>query len=240
MFFEKALEAIALDRKNQIENNPFFDILYSGNLTRWQYIAYLKETYHLVRHTPQMLTLAAEKVGHSDPWLRDFFKEFAHEEKGHDLLCVNDIRGLGEEPEKILSEKPLGGSWAMTTQNYYHGTLGNPISIIGYAIATEGLGSEFAKSVAELLETKYGFGRDATSFLRLHGYEDIEHVELARTAWERYSPNPSHYSDMLHTWRMTLQYYGQLFKDALALGNLWESQNRFQSEHNVQDERALT
>jgi pyrroloquinoline quinone (PQQ) biosynthesis protein C len=228
MYFEKALEATKNDYTSHIENNPFFEKLRSGTFTRSQYLAYMRETYHLIHHTVPYLQLAAEQVSGEDSWLQNFFSKFAHEEKGHDLLCINDIRALGEDPAKILSGHPLRGGWAMITQNYYHATLGNPIGLIGDAVATEGLGATWAKTVADLLETKCGIPRNATTFLRVHSHDDIAHVDGAKEALERYSQDATHYADIVHTWRMTLQYYGQLFADSLALGDLWNKLSKYQ------------
>lgn len=223
MYFEKASSQVRYNRESFIEGNPLFKSLFSGNFTKWQYLAYLKETYHLIKHTPKMLNLAAQKVGDSDAWLRDFFLEFEHEERGHDQLCVNDIKAMNEDPERILSIMPSGGSWAMVSQNYYNATIGDPTAIIGYAVATEGLGAEFAREVADLLESQYLFPSHATTFLRVHGHEDIEHVELAKSAIEKYGSSPESYRNIVHVWNLTLQYYGQLFQDSISLGNKWES-----------------
>ncbi|MCV3216580.1 iron-containing redox enzyme family protein [Plectonema radiosum NIES-515] len=221
MHFEKALEATRNDYISHIENNPFFEKLRSGSFTRLQYIAYIRETYHLIHHTVPYLELAAEKISGKDNWLHSFFSEFAHQEKGHDLLCVNDIRALGEDPTEVLSGHPSQGGWAMITQNYYLATVGNPVALIGDAVATEGLGETWAKAVADLLETKCGIPRNATTFLRVHGLDDIAHADEAREALERYGHNDTYYDDIVHAWKMTLQYYGQLFTDSLALGDLW-------------------
>jgi hypothetical protein len=51
MYFEKALEATRNDYISHIENNPFFEKLCSGSFTRLQYLAYIRETYHLIHHT---------------------------------------------------------------------------------------------------------------------------------------------------------------------------------------------
>lgn len=221
MYFENALKEVEAERADWIEHNPVFAQLQSGTFTRGHYLAYLKETYHLVTHTPRYLKAAAERLDAQDAWLRDYYLKFADDETGHELLCVHDIRALGEKPEELLSEKPLGGSWAMITQNYYLATLGNPISLIGDTIATEGLGANLASSVADLLEERYEVPHAATTFLRVHGDEDVEHIEGARKAMEQYGENPSHYADIVYTWKMTLRYYGQLFSDVVAQGHKW-------------------
>lgn len=221
MYFENAMREIEAERAGSIESNPVFEQLRGGKFTRAHYLAYLKETYHLVAHTPLYLKVAAARCGGDDGWLRDYYLDFANDETGHELLCVHDIRALGEKPEEVLAEKPLGGSWAMITQNHYLAASGNPVSLIGDIIATEGLGANLATSVADLLEKEYDVPHAATTFLRVHGDEDVKHIEGARKAMEQYGPDPAHYADIVHTCRMTLHYYGQLFSDVLEQGHRW-------------------
>jgi pyrroloquinoline quinone (PQQ) biosynthesis protein C len=216
MLFQKAVEATAADRRMHIENNPAFKCLYGGEFTRWHYLAYLRETYHLIRHTPRYLALTAGRLEDGDRWLRDWLLHFADEEKGHDLLCLHDIRVQGENPDAVVAEPPLGGAWAMVAQNYYLASYGNPVAILGFAVATEGLGASTATRVADYLEAHYGIPHEATSFLRVHGEADVEHFEEAKVAVERYAANPAHFRDIVHVWRMTLRSYGQLFRDVLA------------------------
>lgn len=222
MYFEEALTSLEPERKKWIDQNPIFAKIQDGSFTRWHYLAYLKETYHLVRHTPMYLKVAAERITDNDNWLRDYYLQFAEDETGHELLCVHDIRALEADPEQVLAGKPLGGSWAMITQNYFLSSFGNPVSLIGDTIATEGLGSSLATEMADILEKKYGFPHNATTFLRVHGEADVEHTEAARKAIESFGSERNHYNDILHTWKMTIRYYGQLFSDVLAQGNEWD------------------
>ena len=225
MYFEQALSGLEPERKKWIEQNPIFEKIHDGSFTRWHYLAYLKETYHLVRHTPSYLKVAAERINPDENWLRDYYLRYAEDESGHELLCVHDIRTLGADPDEVLANKPLGGSWSMITQNYFLSSFGNPVSLIGDTIATEGLGSSLATSVADVLEEKYGFPHAATTFLRVHGEVDEEHMEAARQALESFGPEENHYNDIFHTWKMTLRYYGQLFADVIVQGDEWNNEH---------------
>lgn len=224
MYFEEAVSSLEPERKKWIEQNPVFQRIQDGSFTRWHYLAYLKETYHLVRHTPGYLKVAAERIDGEEKWLRDYYLKYADDETGHELLCVHDIRALKADPDQVLSSKPLGGSWAMITQNYFLSSFGNPVSLIGDTIATEGLGSSLATTIADVLEEKYGFPHNATTFLRVHGEEDVAHMEGARKALESFGHEQSHYNDILHTWKMTIRYYGQLFADVVAQGDEWNNE----------------
>jgi len=55
--FDTVLNATKDDYENYILSNPLLEVLASGRMTRIHYIGYLRETYHLVRHTSKALAL---------------------------------------------------------------------------------------------------------------------------------------------------------------------------------------
>lgn len=208
-------------RQPDIDSNPIFSRLAGGEITRFHYLAYLRETYHLVIHTPKYLRIAADRVAESDPRLAAYFRNFAREETGHELLCVRDIKALGEDPERILSGDPNPGAWGMITQCYFWASQGNPVALLGEAFATEELGATNGADVAKLLVADYGIPRGATNFLRVHGSVDVEHVKAAACAVGRYAGSRAQMADIVQAVKMTYRYYSHLFTDVLELGDRW-------------------
>ena len=208
-------------KKNYIDCHPIFARLSGGDITRLHYVAYLRETYHLVKHTPKYLMVAADRVAKNDERLSTYFRKFAVEETGHELLCMRDINALGENAERIISGDPNAGAWGIVTQCYFWATQGNPVALLGDAFATEELGVASGIEVASLLEANYNIPRKATNFLRVHGSEDNQHLEAAARLIECYAGDPHHYADIDYATRMTYRYYGQLFTDVLELGDSW-------------------
>ena len=139
----------------------------------------------------------------------------------HELLCIRDIDALGENVDLIISGDPNPGAWGIVTQCYFWAAQGNPVALLGDAFATEELGVASGLEVARLLETNYSIPRQATTFLRLHGSEDNEHLEAAAREIEWYAGDRDHYADIDYATRMTYRYYGQLFTDVLELGDDW-------------------
>jgi pyrroloquinoline quinone (PQQ) biosynthesis protein C len=217
----KLINDLKAHRESYIDGNPIFARLAGGDLTRFHYLAYLRETYHLVKHTPKYLTIAADRVEESDKRLSAYFRKFCLEETGHELLCIRDIHALGENADIVLSGDPNPGAWGIVTQCYFWAAQGNPVALLGDAFATEELGVTRGVEVARLLETNYGIPRQATNFLRVHGSEDKGHLEAAARAIEWYAGDRDHYADIDYATRMTYQHYGQLFTDVLKLGDVW-------------------
>jgi hypothetical protein len=81
--------------------NPIFARLAGGDITRLHYLAYLRETYHLVKHTPKYLTIAANRVAHNDERLSAYFRNFSLEETGHELLCIRDFAARVSEKIEV-------------------------------------------------------------------------------------------------------------------------------------------
>jgi pyrroloquinoline quinone (PQQ) biosynthesis protein C len=211
-------------RKSYIDCNPIFARLASGDLTRFHYLAYLRETYHLVKHTAKYLKIAANRVAEQDERLSAYFHKFCLAETGHELLCLKDINALGENVDAIISGDPNPGAWGIITQCYFWASQGNPVALLGDAFATEEIGFARGLETAGLLEANYSIPRKATNFLRLHGSEDEEHLEAAAEAIEWYADDRDHYADIDYAIKTTYRYYGQLFTDVLELGDVWSKE----------------
>jgi len=209
---------LKVHRINYLDSHPIFSRLAAGNFTRSHYLAYLRETYHLVKHTPKYLTIAADRVAEADKRLSAYFRKFCEEETGHEFLCVKDIQELGEDADVILSVGPNPGAWGMITQCYFWASHGNPVALLGDAFATEELGVARGAQVARVLEMSR-IPPQATNFLRVHGSEDEEHLEAAARAIEWYVGDRDHIADISYATRMTYRNYGQLFTDVLEIGD---------------------
>lgn len=199
-----------------IDDNPLFQVVLDGKMTRRHYIAYLRESFHLVRHTSRTLALAGARLGDDRRELRTWFFEQAQEENGHDLFLIKDLRSLGEDPDRILDSVPMPGAWGLISQNYQMATYGNPVGILGVATATEGLGESRAAAFAAFLVERYGIPAAAVSFLRSHGGFDAKHLAQVRRAIDELVSDPRDLRDIVHARGMTFRYYGQLFLDVLS------------------------
>jgi pyrroloquinoline quinone (PQQ) biosynthesis protein C len=211
--FKQLVAATALDYESHILNNRLFRQLGAGQATRDQYVVYLRETYHLVRHTSRVLALAAAHVGDERRELRAWLIEQAKDEHGHELFCLKDLRHLGLAAERIVGDHPGPAAWGFFTQNYYLAAHGNPAALLGVASATEGMGAQLAGDLATTLSQRYGIPDSATTFLRSHAGFDKRHFEEATAAIDTLVVSPQEFADVAHARRMTFRYYGQLFSE---------------------------
>ncbi|MET1077115.1 MAG: iron-containing redox enzyme family protein [Pseudomonas sp.] len=214
--FTRVVEMTQSEYQHYIGSNALFKLVMSGGLQRQHYIAYLRETYHLVRHTSRALALGGARLRDEHRDLRNWFFEQVQEENGHDLFCIKDLRNLGENPDVILSGHPMSGAWGLVCQNYYLATYGNPAGILGVATATEGLGADFGPAFSKVLTEHYGYASNQITFIKSHAGFDIKHLEEAKRAVNELVQDEETLLDIAHARRMTLKFYNQLFMDVLA------------------------
>lgn len=210
--FDQVLEATAVDYRQHIVENPLFRRVAAGRATRDQYAVYLRETYHLVRHTSRALARGASRLDDRRRVLRAWLLEQANEEHGHELFCLKDLQSLGLAPEIVTASRPGAGAWGVVTQNYYFASEGNPVALLGVASATEGMGAELAGELVSVLTEHYGIPSAATTFLRSHAGFDQRHFALVQRAINALDSDEDR-AWVIHGRRMTFVYYGHLFRE---------------------------
>lgn len=213
--FETLLAATEDEYKAAIENNPLFGLVLSGEMKQDHYVGYLRETYHMVRHTSRMLSLAGARLDDRYRGLRDWFFEQVREENNHDLFCIKDLKSLGEDPDRVLAVPPKPGSWGLVSQNYYMATYGSPLGILGVASLTEGLGAEMGTAIADTLMQLYDLKRNQVTFIHSHAGFDAKHIEDVKRAVNDLLVSDSDLDEVIQGRRMTIFYYSQMFLDVM-------------------------
>lgn len=207
----------ASSRQYQIEfaNHAMFTTLGAGRISRSAYLAYLRETYHLIRHTTSIMSRAASNLSDEHRSLRGWFMEQALDEHNHDLLCLTDIEALGEQPLSFVAGVPKRGAWGLVTQGYYLSEH-DPTSLLGFFLTTEGIGAAYGTRYADVLTgPPYGYKSNQVTFLRAHGGFDIKHSEEVRRFIDTLDSADHVRESLLAVRRFSITYYAQLLQDAL-------------------------
>ncbi len=211
--FESIKAATVADYQTHILKSDLIALLTKGALTRDHYIAYLRETFHLVRHTSRALALAASRVDDEQRSLRAWLLEQAHEEHGHELFCIKDLRNLGVPTDELAASQPGPGAWSMVTQNYFLATHGHPAGILGVASATEQMGAELAGALSMVVNSRLDIDSNALTFLRSHSSFDVRHLQEVEKAIDEHGCDESVRQRIVLARRYTFRHYGQMFKD---------------------------
>jgi hypothetical protein len=138
------------------------------------YALWLAQTYHMVNHSTRLVALAGALTPLDKNDLHARFVDHSKEERGHQLLCISDLKAMG----RTLEEFPcLFPSAAMYQVQYYWIQLRGPISFFGYTLSLECLAENFGAELYRRVSTTHG--ANAAKFLKVHSEADIEHTEKA-------------------------------------------------------------
>jgi hypothetical protein len=140
---------------------------------------WLAQSYYYVSHTTRLLALAAARMPFTHNQFHSRFVSHLAEEKGHEKLCVKDLKALGLQPSDFPE---LPQTSALYHSVYYLIEHADPCAILGYAMVLEGISATKASDLLNKLTALYG--KSATSFLSLHVEADKEHTEENRSVLE--------------------------------------------------------
>ncbi len=209
------LEASEQDYREAFDAHPVFVALQTGTFSRTAYLAYLRETFHLIRHTTSTFARAVSFVPESHRSFRGWLLDQAVDEHNHDLLCITDIEALGEQPDRFLSAHPRRGAWGLITQGYYLAEH-NPLALLGYLLTTEGIGATYASKYADMLSASpYSYKSNQVTFLRAHGGFDIKHFDEVKKFMDDLDADEQLRNAILAVRRFTIRYYARMLKDSL-------------------------
>ena len=209
------IEASEQNYKDAFDGHPVFVALQTGKFSREVYLAYLRETFHLIRHTTTIMARAASRLPDDQRGLRGWLLDQAVDEHNHDLLCVTDIEALGEQPGKFLAVPPRRGAWGLIAQTFYLADQ-HPVGLLGYLLTTEGIGASYAAKYADLLTSElYGYKSNQVTFLRAHGGFDVKHFDEVKKFMDALDADDNTRDAILAVRRFTIMYYSQMLQDCL-------------------------
>lgn len=138
------------------------------------YANWLAQTYYMVSHSTRLVALAGALIDLEKPDLHARFIDHAKEERGHEIVCISDIKQLGK---KLSDFDKFASSQAMYQVQYYWIQHKNPISFFGYTYALEMLACKFGPIVFSRVEKAHG--SKCSKFLKLHSEADLDHMNKA-------------------------------------------------------------
>jgi pyrroloquinoline quinone (PQQ) biosynthesis protein C len=176
-FFEQ------LKRETEHERAVFLDIPFlkagvAGQLDVPQYLAFLGQAYHHVRHTTPLLMACGARLPERANWLRRAVAEYIEEEIGHEEWILNDITAAGGDAEGARRSTPAFATDLMVAYAYDLIHRVNPMGFFGMVFVLEGTSTALATRAAEQLEKNLGLPQNAFSYLLSHGSLDIQHMRF--------------------------------------------------------------
>lgn len=157
---------------------PIIKRCFTGDVTVGDYVAFLTQAYHHVKHTVPLLMAVGAKLPESKEWLREAVAEYIEEELGHQEWVLNDIEHCGFDKEIARNSQPNFATELMVSYAYDTINRINPLGFFGMVHVLEGTSIAMADNAAESIKSYLGLANKAFSYLRSHGSLDIEHVKF--------------------------------------------------------------
>ena len=174
----------------QIETNQDREALFSipiiqyalkGEITRHQYLAFLKEAYHHVKHTVPLLRACESQASHDYEWLKKGMAHYIEDEMGHEEWILSDIKAAGGMSEEVRHSEPSLATELMVADAYYQIHQINPIGLLGMVFVLEGTSIAIATNAAEAMQKSLQLPNEAFTYLTSHGSLDLTHIEFFKS-----------------------------------------------------------
>src|SRR6187431_1856666 len=119
MTFFARLEAQTHAQRQQLMDVPIIRDALQGRISLPQYVAFLTQAYHHVRHTVPLLMACGSKLPATLAWLRAAIAEYIEEELGHDEWILSDIAACGADPDAVRASQPHFTTELMVAYAYH-------------------------------------------------------------------------------------------------------------------------
>ena len=183
----------------------------AGRLTRDDYVAFLTEAYHHVKHTLPLLMACGARLPARLEWLRREMTEYVKEETGHQDWILNDIAACGGDAGAVRDGEPGFAAEMLVSYAYDVIARGNPAAFLGMVLVLEGTSTSVACRAAEALARSLGLPSAAFTYLNSHGTLDIGHMNFFATLVDRLQ-DPADQAAIVHAAKRFYRLYGDVFR----------------------------
>jgi len=190
---------------------PVIQDALKGEIVLPQYIAFLTQAYHHVRHTVPLLMACGSRLDGKHEWLRTAIAEYIEEELGHEEWVLSDIAACGGDADKVRHSKPHASTEMMVAYAYHQIDRRNPVGFFGMVHVLEGTSTSLATNAAATIQLALDLPQDAFTYLNSHGSLDLEHVEFFATLMNRLDDEDDKQA-VIHCAGMIYKLYGDIFR----------------------------
>ncbi len=209
-FYQQLCRDSAHDREALLAV-PLIRNALQGCIVHDEYVGFLTQAYHHVRHTEPLLMACGSRLPHRLEWLRKAIAHYINEEVGHDEWILNDIAACGEDPNLVHTRGASFETRLLVAYAYAVVDRGNPVGFLGMVHVLEGTSVAVASAAADSIQAALGLPDDAFSYLRSHGSLDLEHVDFFESLLDRLH-DPNDQAAVLQVARDIYRLYGDMFR----------------------------
>lgn len=217
MSFFKTLQQQTGTERQHLLSAPIIQSALAGTITLEEYIAFLTQAYHHVKHTTPLLMAVGSRLPSEKEWLRDAVAEYIEEEVGHQEWILNDIAACGFDKEQVRHGKPTLPTELMVSYAYDMVMRVNPLGFFGMVHVLEGTSINVAERAAEGIGKALDLPRAAFTYLYSHGSLDQEHMKFFESLMDRIV-DPAEQELIMHTAKVFYKLYGDIFRSLTDRG----------------------
>ena len=210
MFYDELLTETATDRQVLV-TTPIIQAALGGKVTLEQYVAFLTQAYHHVRHTVPLLMLCGARLPDRLDWLRKASVDYIEDEIGDDEWILDDIAACGSDRDAVRHDRPAIATDVMIGYAYDTVQRRNPLGFFGMAHVLEGTSAALATHAADALKETLGLPDRAFTYLTSHGALDISHTENFARLINRLEDKADR-ADVIRAAKTFFRLYGDIFR----------------------------
>lgn len=211
MSFHDELLAATADERRELLAIPFVRDGAAGRLTLDDYVAFLTQAYHHVRHTLPLLMACGARIPERLEWLRRGMAEYIAEETGHEEWILDDIRACAGDADALRHQQPALPVELMVAYAYDTIARRNPVGFLGMVLVLEGTSVSVASEAARTLGGSLGLGDEAFRYLTSHGSLDVSHTRFFASLVDRLDA-PEDRATVVHCAKVFYRLYGDIFR----------------------------
>ena len=208
-FFEQLQRATQTEQM-ALQSIPVIRRAIAGQVSLNQYVAFLTEAYHHVKHTVPLLMAFGSRISSDKEWLREAIAHYIEEEIGHQEWILNDIAACGADASVVRNGQPGIATEIMVAFAYDTIARGNPVGFLGMVHVLEGTSINLATHAANELQRSLGLPPEAFTYLTSHGALDIGHVDFFCNLVNRLEQEEDK-ACLVHCAKVVYRLYGDIF-----------------------------
>ena len=209
-FYEELQQATAAER-GALLSVPIIGKALQGQVTLDQYISFLTQAYHHVKHTSPLLMTCGGRVPESHEWIRTALAHYIEEELGHQEWILNDISSCGANAEAVRHGKPNMHTELMVSYAYDTIMRNNPCGFFGMVFVLEGTSIQLATHAAGVIQKSLNLPNGAFSYLTSHGSLDLEHIDFFQSVVNRLEHDEDKQA-VIHCAKVFFHLYANIFR----------------------------
>ncbi len=207
-FYEQLATATQTDRAYLLSAPLVADCL-QGRAQLPDYLAFLSQAYHHVRHTTPLLMSLGGRLPERLAWLRRAVAEYIEEEIGHEEWILDDITAAGGDAAAVRASRPDLPAEVMVAYAYDLIARGNPAGFFGMVFVLEGTSVALALMAADKIQQALSLPNAAFSYLRSHGTLDQQHTQHLAGLLEQM--DAADQQEVLRCAKVFFKLYGDVF-----------------------------